>query len=401
MKILGIDPGLRNTGWGVIHLESDKLKYVNDGVISTKRNLNDGERLLYIFQKLEDIILKFKPNIIGIEKTFVGEGNISSLKLGMARGVCLLVAAKTNISIRELAPKLVKKSVTGTGNADKQQVNSMIKILLGKKPVNDDSSDALAIAITANNHEAYEENSGNSSKYNLNRAIQKALQNQRWFSYTMIASLTGKLKMKLDSSIIVEVNGIGYNLNVSYKTLTQHHEIGSDVTFYTDLQIKDDKILMYGFLSQKEINIFRVLQSIQGIGPKASLSILSALEFDDIVLGITAGDKSVFLKADGIGSRVATRIVSELQDKINTLNFSEEDIKNHKNVNNLSLEKKSQSDVEDFFNDSISAIVNLGYTRSEAFKAVMNVKRELNKDGNMIDTSVEKIIPLALKNLSG
>ena len=217
----------------------------------------------------------------------------------------------------------------------------------------------------------------------------------------MIASLTGKLKMKLDSSIIVEVNGIGYNLNVSNKTLTQHHEIGSDVTFYTDLQIKDDKILMYGFLSQKEINIFRVLQSIQGIGPKASLSILSALEVDDIVLGITAGDKSVFLKADGIGSRVATRIVSELQDKINTLNFSEEDIKNHKNVNNLSLEKKSQSDVEDFFNDSISAIVNLGYTRSEAFKAVMNVKRELNKDGNMIDTSVEKIIPLALKNLSG
>tara|TARA_B100001741_G_scaffold69354_1_gene55453 strand:+ start:336 stop:989 length:654 start_codon:yes stop_codon:yes gene_type:complete len=217
----------------------------------------------------------------------------------------------------------------------------------------------------------------------------------------MIASLTGKLKMKLDSSIIVEVNGIGYNLNVSYKTLTQHHEIGSDVTFYTDLQIKDDKILMYGFLSQKEINIFRVLQSIQGIGPKASLSILSALEVDDIVLGITAGDKSVFLKADGIGSRVATRIVSELQDKINTLNFSEEDIKNHKNVNNLSLEKKSQSEVEDFFNDSISAIVNLGYTRSEAFKAVMNVKRELNKDGNMIDTSVEKIIPLALKNLSG
>lgn len=401
MKILGIDPGLRNTGWGVIHLESDKLKYVNDGVISTKRNLNDGERLLYIFQKLEDIILKFKPNIIGIEKTFVGEGNISSLKLGMARGVCLLVAAKTNISIRELAPKLVKKSVTGTGNADKQQVNSMIKILLGKKPVNDDSSDALAIAITANNHEAYEENSGNSSKYNLNRAIQKALQNQRWFSYTMIASLTGKLKMKLDSSIIVEVNGIGYNLNVSNKTLTQHHEIGSVVTFYTDLQIKDDKILMYGFLSQKEINIFRVLQSIQGIGPKASLSILSALEVDDIVLGITAGDKSVFLKADGIGSRVATRIVSELQDKINTLNFSEEDIKNHKNVNNLSLEKKSQSEVEDFFNDSISAIVNLGYTRSEAFKAVMNVKRELNKDGNMIDTSVEKIIPLALKNLSG
>ena len=179
MRILGIDPGLRNTGWGVIQIDNDKVKYVDDGVISTKSNINDGDRLLYIFHKLDDIIVKFKPNIIGIEKTFVGEGNISSLKLGMARGICLLVAAKTNISIRELAPKLVKKSVTGTGNADKQQVNSMIKILLGKTPVNDDSSDALAIAMTANNYEAYEENSGNSSKYNLNRAIQKALQNQR------------------------------------------------------------------------------------------------------------------------------------------------------------------------------------------------------------------------------
>ncbi len=217
----------------------------------------------------------------------------------------------------------------------------------------------------------------------------------------MIASVTGKLRIKLDSSIIVEVNGIGYKLNVSKKTLSHPHEIGSVVTFYTDLQIKDDKILMYGFLSQKEINIFRVLQSIQGIGPKASLSILSALEVDDIILGITAGDKTVFLNADGIGSKVASRIVSELQDKINTFNFSDEETYGYKNVNNVPSEKKSNTAKEEFFNDSISAIVNLGYSRSEAFKAVMNVKKDLNKDGNMIDISIEKIIPLALKNLSG
>tara|TARA_B100000700_G_C14675579_1_gene682927 strand:- start:95 stop:748 length:654 start_codon:yes stop_codon:yes gene_type:complete len=217
----------------------------------------------------------------------------------------------------------------------------------------------------------------------------------------MIASITGKLKTKLNSSIIVEVNGIGYNLNVSNKILSNTHDIGSDVTLFTDLQIKDDKILIYGFLSQTEINIFRVLQSIQGIGPKASLSILSALEVDEIILGITSGDKTAFLKADGIGSRVASRIVSELQDKISTFNLSKEGGLSDKDLHNFSSGKFSDVSSDKFFSDSVSAIVNLGYSRSDAFKAVMNVKKEFNRDGKMIDPSIEKIIPLALKNLSG
>ena len=131
MKILGIDPGLRHTGWGVINTVSNKLEYLDDGTINTITNTYDGDRLLFIFQKLEKIVKRFQPAIIGIERTFVGEGNLSSLKLGMSRGICLLVAAKAEIQIKELAPKLIKKSVTGSGNADKYQVNSMIKKLLG------------------------------------------------------------------------------------------------------------------------------------------------------------------------------------------------------------------------------------------------------------------------------
>ena len=179
MRVLGIDPGLRNTGWGVINVENNKIEYVDDGIIKTITNNCDGERLLFIFQKLEKIVKKFEPNIIGIERTFVGEGNLSSLKLGMARGVCLLVAAKTKIQIKELAPKLIKKSVTGSGNADKYQIKSMIKSLLGKTPVNEDSADALAIALAANNYKVYQENDDNISKNNLNNAIKKALLNER------------------------------------------------------------------------------------------------------------------------------------------------------------------------------------------------------------------------------
>ena len=215
----------------------------------------------------------------------------------------------------------------------------------------------------------------------------------------MIATVTGEVKTKLDTSIIVEVNGIGYKLNVSNKTLVNSGEIGSVVTFFTDLQIKDDKIMLYGFFEEKEINMFRTLQSIQGIGPKASLSILSALDVDEIILGISSADKTVFLKADGIGSKVATRIISELQDKINSFDLFN-DIDN-KSFNKITSESHVENIPDEYINDSISAIVNLGYTRSDAFKAVMNVKQELIRENENFNISIEKIIPIALKKLSG
>ena len=88
MKILGIDPGLRKTGWGLINFNNNFMEHIDDGFISPQVENHDGDRLLCIFHEIENILIKYKPSIIGIEKTFVGEGNISSLKLGMARGVC-------------------------------------------------------------------------------------------------------------------------------------------------------------------------------------------------------------------------------------------------------------------------------------------------------------------------
>ncbi len=176
MKVLGIDPGLRNTGWGVVNFENSLIYHVDNGVIRPKVKDEDGTRLLYIFDHLEKIMNFYKPNLIGVEKTFIGEGNVSSLKLGMARGVCTLVAAKSNITIREIPPKLIKKTVTGYGNANKHQIVEMIKKILGITPKNFDSADALAIAVTAKNFFSFEKkfnDYGNQS--NLNKAIQKAL----------------------------------------------------------------------------------------------------------------------------------------------------------------------------------------------------------------------------------
>ncbi len=215
----------------------------------------------------------------------------------------------------------------------------------------------------------------------------------------MIASISGLLKNKLDSSIVVEVNGIGYHLHVSNLTISKLNEIGSEISLFTELQIKDDKILMYGFLKQSELNMFRLLQSVQGIGPKASLSILSAVTIEEIILGISSSDKNIFKKAEGIGLKVATRIVSELQDKITSFGF------NNQNYNKFENEVKNNnfSDVEDkkIIENSISAIVNLGYSRSDAFKAVLEAKQELIENEKINKINLQNIIPLALKRLSG
>ena len=176
MRIIGIDPGLRNTGWGIIEFRNNRLIHVDDGRISPPSISSVGERLLFIKNKLSLIVKKYDPNISAIEQIFVGPGTGSSLKLGMARGVSILVLAQARLQIKELPPKLGKKTVTGYGSASKDQIKSMIEKLLNIIPKNADSSDALAIAISAHHLDYSNITTKLSDDYNgLNSAIAKAL----------------------------------------------------------------------------------------------------------------------------------------------------------------------------------------------------------------------------------
>ena len=149
MRIVGIDPGLRHTGWGIIDIINNNLIHVADGSVSAPVDLTDGRRLSFIKQELTNLVLQYKPSFSAIEQIFVGTGKGSSLKLGMARGVALLVLAEAGLETKELPPRLVKKMVTGSGAASKEQIRLMIERLLNIIPKNEDSSDALAIAISA------------------------------------------------------------------------------------------------------------------------------------------------------------------------------------------------------------------------------------------------------------
>ena len=222
----------------------------------------------------------------------------------------------------------------------------------------------------------------------------------------MIASLTGILTSIGKSEIIIEVNGVGYLLNVTSKLISTLGEIGSTLSVFTDLQIKDDKILMYGFTTVADQDFFRLLQTVQGIGPKAALSILSALTINELILAISSGDKAMISRAEGVGPKVAARVASELSEKVTNMQLilGKKDISNTFQENNTNTSKNNFTNEEEQFldvvEDSISALINLGYTRSEVFSVVMNIKRDFNLKKVNIDFTVNSVIPLALKELS-
>ena len=221
----------------------------------------------------------------------------------------------------------------------------------------------------------------------------------------MIASLNGIITLIGKSEIVLEVNGVGYLLNVSSKLIASLDKIGSKLTLFTDLQIKDDKIVMYGFASSKDQNIFKLLQTVQGVGPRAALSILSTLNVNEIILAITSGDKVMISRADGIGPKVAGRITTELVEK--ALNFNKSTSNNFidKNLSNTIQENLNEdndfTDLSVEVEDIISALVNLGYSRSEVFSVVMKIKNDASLNNTNKNFTVTQIVPIALKELSG
>ena len=222
----------------------------------------------------------------------------------------------------------------------------------------------------------------------------------------MIASLKGVLASIGKSDIIIEVNGIGYLLNVSSKLISSLGNLCSNLSLFTDLQIKDDKIVIYCFIHSSEQLLFRLLQSVQGVGPKASLSILSTLSIDEIILAILSGDKTMLSRADGIGPKVAARIASELLEKVSTLNFNSSIIEidqKHDNIEKKKFdfeEEDTDDDLSVVFEDTISALINLGYGRSEVFLVVMKIKNEFSNNKKNKLFTVSNIVPMALKELS-
>ena len=198
----------------------------------------------------------------------------------------------------------------------------------------------------------------------------------------MIAKLKGVIDTILEQQVIIDVGGVGYGVFVSTKTLSKLL-VGEPATLWIETVVREDAITLYGFISQSEHEYFNLLTLVQGIGPKAGLSILSALSPEQISSAILSGDVSAFTAANGIGKKTAERIITELKDNVGKVNVNVE-------LFNISKEMKNDSIAE----DAISALSNLGYTRSQSFSVVMKIVNE----NPMI--SMNDLIKFALKEIN-
>jgi crossover junction endodeoxyribonuclease RuvC len=149
VRILGVDPGLRRTGWGVIESRGNALSFIDAGTIHAPLEGELAPRLAVLHKALSEILSSFRPDEAAVEQTFVNRDAVATLKLGQARGVVLLAPALMGIAVAEYAPNAVKKTVVGNGHAEKIQIRRMVQVLLPRARFDsDDSADALAVAIT-------------------------------------------------------------------------------------------------------------------------------------------------------------------------------------------------------------------------------------------------------------
>lgn len=197
----------------------------------------------------------------------------------------------------------------------------------------------------------------------------------------MIHSLRGKLIYTDTSTAVVECGGVGFKCNTSLNTLRQLASVGSDVFLLTYMNVREDAIDLFGFYDQSELEMFKLITSVSGVGPKLALSILSEFEPDKLTLFIASGDSKSITRASGVGAKLAQRIVLELKDKIGAASFTGSD-----EVAAVASSAKNAS-----VNEAVEALVSLGYSQSEAALALSKLDAAL---------PVETLIKEGLKALA-
>ena len=203
----------------------------------------------------------------------------------------------------------------------------------------------------------------------------------------MIAKLTGRIDFAGRDHAIIDVNGVGYLVRCPARTLAALPPAGEMASLAIETLVREDAIDLYGFAEAAERDWFRLLMTVQGVGPKAALSLLSALNPADLAAAIAAEDKTALTRADGVGPKLATRLAMELKDKVGTMMVG-------RALPSASAAAAAPAGGDAAAADAVSALINLGYRRPEATGAVERAMKKLGKGAR-----VEALIPAGLKEL--
>lgn len=207
----------------------------------------------------------------------------------------------------------------------------------------------------------------------------------------MISMLKGLVDTTAEDFVVLDVNGVGYQAFCSRRTLSNMPGIGEAVRIEIETHVREDHIHLYGFIDEMERDWFRLLTTVQGVGARVCLAILSVLGPDELVTAIAAQDKTAVSRANGVGPKLAGRIVTELKDKVAKFSLGGASLADKKTASAA----PSGKNTEVLADDAVSALVNLGYARGDAYTAVVKASKELGENA-----TVEAMIPAALKELS-
>lgn len=200
----------------------------------------------------------------------------------------------------------------------------------------------------------------------------------------MIAKLRGKLESLLTDYIVIDVNGVGYLVYCGERTLSQLPSIGEVVSLEIETVVREDQFHLYGFASTSDREWFCLLRTVQSVGAKMALTILSMFSSEDLALAIISGDRTTLTRVSGVGPKLAERLITELKDKVPA------------NINIITVNESSSDKGDPATMDAVSALVNLGYRQGEAYNVVLSVIQRLGKNAPL-----EIIIQAGLKELSG
>ena len=309
MRVLGIDPGLTRCGMGVVEGDVGRpLRLVDVNVIRTSSAEHVSQRLVHLERGIEAWLDEHRPDAVAIERVFARSDSSTIMGTAQASGIAMVAAARRDLPIALHTPSEVKAAVSGSGRADKAQVGAMVtRILrLDAPPKPADAADALALAIT------HIWRGGAQARIDAALAAAAARSARR---RPVIAFVRGQVAALTLTSAVVEVGGVGLEVMCTPNTLATLRT-GHVATLPTSMVVREDSLTLFGFADDDEKQVFELVQTASGVGPKLAQAMLAVLTPDAVRRAVAGDDVRTLTAVPGIGQKGAQRIILELKDRI-------------------------------------------------------------------------------------
>ena len=363
MVILGIDPGLANTGWGIVEERRGEVRCRAYGCIETSSGSDLAARLRRIADELTAVVDRYRPQEAAVEGIYFGANVRSAIPTAHARGAALVACSLCGVEVGEYTPMQIKQAVVGTGAADKTQVTYMVRTLLhlDHDPKPDHAADAGI------------------ERWCLHAREGKPLR--------MISILNGTLIEATAGSAVIDVNGIGFELGISATTASSLAQVGSPTRLYTRMVVREDSCTLFGFATKDERTMFDKLVSVSGVGAKLALAILSSFTVPELYTLVMMEDDKGMATVPGVGKKTAQRLILELKGVFEKDRSLAGSAAPTAPLPFAPAAPAAPSAIE----DATAALLSMGFTAAEVTLALDGY------DGK--DMRVEELLALALRRL--